>query len=135
MAVPHPRAAGTSGLAHPRRPLAGTRASRRWQDFREGQHRILVATDIAGRGIDVPGIEHVINFDIPENVDDYVHRAGRTARGAALGIVSTIATWQDIPMVRQIEEVLGEKIPRCTVAGHRAVGGDGADGGEEAQRV
>ena len=85
--------------------------------FREGQHRILVATDIAGRGIDVPGIEHVINFDIPESVDDYVHRAGRTARGKALGIVSTIATWQDVPMVRQIEETLGEKIPRCTVPG------------------
>lgn len=86
-------------------------------DFREGAHRILVATDIAGRGIDVPGIEHVINFDIPENVDDYVHRAGRTARGAALGIVSTVATWQDLPMVQQIEAVLGEKVPRCRVPG------------------
>ncbi|HEX2060350.1 MAG TPA: DEAD/DEAH box helicase [Thermoanaerobaculia bacterium] len=85
--------------------------------FRKGQHRILVATDIAGRGIDIPGIEHVINFDIPENVDDYVHRAGRTARGEAVGIVATIATWQDLPMVRKIEEVLGEKIPRCTVPG------------------
>jgi ATP-dependent RNA helicase RhlE len=85
--------------------------------FREGQHRILVATDIAGRGIDIPGIEQVINFDIPENVEDYVHRAGRTARGRALGIVSTIATWQELPMVRKIEEILGEKIPRCAVAG------------------
>jgi ATP-dependent RNA helicase RhlE len=88
--------------------------------FREGQHRILVATDIAGRGIDIPGIEHVINFDIPENVDDYVHRAGRTARGRAQGIVATIASWQDLPMVRKIEEVLGEKIPRCTVPGVEA---------------
>ncbi len=87
------------------------------QNFRQGSHRILVATDIAGRGIDIPGITHVINFDIPESVDDYIHRAGRTARGAALGIVSTIATWQDVPMVRQIEAVLGEKIPRCTVGG------------------
>jgi ATP-dependent RNA helicase RhlE len=87
------------------------------QEFRDGQHRILVATDIAGRGIDVPGITHVINFDIPENVEDYVHRGGRTARGAALGIESTIGTWQDVPMVRQIEAILGEKIPRCTVAG------------------
>jgi len=87
------------------------------ENFRAGSHRILVATDIAGRGIDVPGIEHVINFDIPEAVEDYVHRAGRTARGAALGIVSTIATWQDIPMVRKIEETLGEKVPRCTVPG------------------
>jgi ATP-dependent RNA helicase RhlE len=90
------------------------------QSFREGAHRILVATDIAGRGIDVPGISHVINFDIPENTDDYVHRAGRTARGSALGIVSTIATWQDIPMVRQIEVTLGEKIPRCSVPGVEA---------------
>jgi len=89
-------------------------------NFREGSHRILVATDIAGRGIDVPGIEHVINFDIPETVEDYVHRGGRTARGAALGIVSTIATWQDIPMVRKIEENLGEKLPRCTVGGIEA---------------
>ena len=59
----------------------------------------------------------MINFDIPENVDDYVHRAGRTARGSALGIVSTIATWQDGPIIRQIEETLGEKIPRCSVPG------------------
>ena len=85
--------------------------------FREGEHRILVATDIAGRGIDIPGIEQVINFDIPENVDDYIHRAGRTARGKALGIVSTIATWEDLAMVRKIEEALGEKVPRCVVAG------------------
>jgi len=90
------------------------------QTFREGQHRILVATDIAGRGIDIPGIEHIINFDIPENVDDYIHRAGRTARGKALGIVSTIATWQEVPMVRKIEETLGEKIPRCSVPGVEA---------------
>lgn len=88
--------------------------------FREGQHRILVATDIAGRGIDIPGIEHVINFDIPENVEDYVHRAGRTARGKAKGIVSTIATWQDLPMVKKLEETLNEKIPRCVVGGVEA---------------
>lgn len=87
------------------------------QTFREGQHRILVATDIAGRGIDIPGIEQVINFDIPESVDDYVHRAGRTARGRALGIVSTVATWQDLATVRKIEETLGEKLPRCTMPG------------------
>jgi ATP-dependent RNA helicase RhlE len=90
------------------------------QTFRAGQHRILVATDIAGRGIDIPGIEHIINFDIPENVEDYIHRAGRTARGEAVGIVSTIVTWQDLPMVRKIEETLGEKIPRCAVAGVEA---------------
>jgi ATP-dependent RNA helicase RhlE len=86
-------------------------------NFREGAHRILVATDIAGRGIDVPGIEHVINFDIPENVEDYIHRAGRTARVDREGIVSSIVTWQDLMLVRQIEAALGHAIPRCTVPG------------------
>jgi len=85
--------------------------------FRTGQHRIMVATDIAGRGIDVPGIQHVINFDIPETVEDYIHRSGRTARGSAIGTVSTIATWQDLQMVRNIETTIGEKIPRCSVGG------------------
>ncbi len=87
------------------------------QKFRTGQHRILVATDIAGRGIDIPGIQHVINFDVPETVEDYIHRSGRTARGSAIGTVSTIATWQDMQMIRNIEIEIGEKIPRCTVAG------------------
>jgi ATP-dependent RNA helicase RhlE len=85
--------------------------------FREGQHQILVATDVAARGIDVPGIQHVINFDIPDAVDDYVHRAGRTARGAAVGIVSTIATWLDKPMIAEIESAIGQPLPRCTVPG------------------
>ncbi|MBI2340126.1 MAG: DEAD/DEAH box helicase [Deltaproteobacteria bacterium] len=85
--------------------------------FREGEHRILVATDIASRGIDVPGIQHIINFDIPETVEDYIHRAGRTARMEALGLVSTIATWQDLPMVRDIEAELGQAIPRCVAVG------------------
>jgi len=89
-------------------------------NFREGSHRILVATDIAGRGIDVPGIEHIINFDIPENVEDYIHRAGRTARVDREGIVSTIATWQDLMMVRQIEATIGQPIPRCSVPGVEA---------------
>jgi ATP-dependent RNA helicase RhlE len=87
------------------------------EGFREGEHRILVATDIAARGIDVPGIQHVINFDIPETVDDYVHRGGRTARGRAVGIVSTIATWMDKPRVREIEQAIGQELPRCAVPG------------------
>jgi len=83
----------------------------------QGAHRILVATDIAARGIDVPGIQHIINFDMPDTVEDYIHRAGRTARGTARGIVSTIASWIDKPTIREIEEALGEEIPRCTVPG------------------
>jgi ATP-dependent RNA helicase RhlE len=87
------------------------------QGFREGEHRILVATDIAARGIDVPRVRHIINFEMPETVEDYIHRAGRTARGNANGIVSTIATWLDKPRVKDIEQTLGEEIPRCTVPG------------------
>ncbi len=85
--------------------------------FREGKVRILVATDVAARGIDVPLIQHVINYGLPEQVGDYVHRGGRTARGAAGGIVSTIGTWQDKLMVRDIELDLGITMPRCTVEG------------------
>jgi len=87
------------------------------QGFREGEHRILVATDIAARGIDVPHTSHIINFDMPENVEDYIHRAGRTARGAAVGLVSSIATWLDKPLIRDIEQTLGLELPRCTIPG------------------
>ncbi len=87
------------------------------EGFRAGEHRILVATDIASRGIDVQGIQHIVNFEMPQTVEEYIHRAGRTARGDALGLVSTIATWLDKPMVREIEKALGKEIPRCTVAG------------------
>jgi ATP-dependent RNA helicase RhlE len=87
------------------------------QGFREGEHRILVATDIASRGIDVPRVRHIINFDMPETVEDYIHRAGRTARGSANGIVSSIASWIDKPKIKDIEQTLGEDLPRCTVPG------------------
>jgi len=87
------------------------------QGLRSGDHRILVATDIAARGIDIPIIQHIVNFNIPETVDDYVHRAGRTARGDAGGIVSSIASWADKAMISQIEAALGEEIPRCEAPG------------------
>jgi len=87
------------------------------QGFREGEHRILVATDIAARGIDIPRVGHIINFDMPENVEDYIHRAGRTARGIATGIVSSIGSWMDKQLIKEIESTLGEEIPRCTLPG------------------
>ncbi len=65
----------------------------------------------------MPGIQHIINFDLPETVEDYIHRAGRTARGAALGLVSSIATWLEKPQILEIESTLSEKLPRCTVTG------------------
>lgn len=85
--------------------------------LRQGEHRILVATDIAARGIDIPIIEHIVNFNVPEQVEDYIHRAGRTARGSRGGIVSTIATWQDKPVIAKIEETLEQPLPRLTVPG------------------
>lgn len=87
------------------------------EGFRAGKHRILVATDIASRGIDVQGIEHIVNFDMPSRVEEYIHRAGRTARAGALGLVSTIATWRDLQMIKAIESELNQEVPRCTVAG------------------
>jgi ATP-dependent RNA helicase RhlE len=87
------------------------------EGFRRGDLRILVATDVAARGIDVPTIEHIINFDIPNTVEDYVHRAGRTARGSMGGVVSTIATWRDKAMIQSIETGLGQELPRCTAPG------------------
>lgn len=87
--------------------------------FRSGSRRILVATDIAGRGIDIPIIDHVVNFDPPDTVEDYVHRAGRTARGDKLGTVSTIATWQEFRLIQDVERTIGEEMERCTVPGIR----------------
>lgn len=87
------------------------------QGLRSGEHRILIATDIAARGIDIPVIEHIINFTLPEKVEDYIHRAGRTARGSADGLVSSIATWQDLPRIREIEKTIEKELPRCAVPG------------------
>ncbi len=87
------------------------------QGFREGHHRILIATDVAARGLDIPVIRHVVNFDLPDTVEDYVHRAGRTARGTATGLVSSIATWLNKEMIRDVERALGQPLPRCTTPG------------------
>ena len=87
------------------------------QGLRQGEHRILLATDIAARGIDIPVIEHIVNYGLPATVEDYIHRAGRTARGALGGTVSTIATWQDKEDIRRIEKALGKPLPRCVAEG------------------
>ncbi len=87
------------------------------QGLRQGEHRILLATDIAARGIDIPVIEHIVNYGMPDSVDDYIHRAGRTARGAMKGTVSTIATWQAKEDIRRIEKALGMPLPRCVAEG------------------
>lgn len=78
--------------------------------FRDGSIQILVATDIASRGIDVTSISHVINYDIPSTVEAYIHRIGRTGRAAKLGEAFTLITQEDASEVRGIEKVLGKKL-------------------------
>ncbi len=85
--------------------------------FRDGRYQVLVATDIAARGIDVSCISHVINFDMPDTTDAYTHRIGRTGRAATTGDAFTFITREDESMVRSIERVLGEKVERHTLEG------------------
>ncbi len=85
--------------------------------FRKGKYDILVATDIAARGIDVPDISHVINFDMPDTVDAYTHRIGRTGRALETGEAFTFSTPDDEPMVHSVERLLGKPIERRRLDG------------------
>jgi ATP-dependent RNA helicase RhlE len=88
------------------------------EQFRNGTIRVLVATDIAQRGLDIAGISHVINYDVPAQPEDYVHRIGRTGRAAATGDAFTFMAADEISMVRLIEHTLGQPIPRISVPGY-----------------
>jgi ATP-dependent RNA helicase RhlE len=83
--------------------------------FRNGKYRILVATDIAARGLDISRISHVINYDMPDTVDAYTHRIGRTGRAERTGDAFTFVTREDRAFVWAIENVLGEQIERRTL--------------------
>jgi ATP-dependent RNA helicase RhlE len=85
--------------------------------FRNGTFQILVATDVAARGIDVTQISHVINYDMPDTADAYTHRIGRTGRNTKTGDAFTFITSEDEAMVRSIERVLHARIERCTLSG------------------
>ena len=85
--------------------------------FRDGTFRILVATDIAARGIDVQQVSHVINYDIPNTSEAYIHRIGRTGRATRSGDAFTLVTAEDADMVRAIERVMGNPIERRRIAG------------------
>ena len=80
--------------------------------FKAGDIKILVASDVAARGLDVKDVSHVINFDVPWQPDDYIHRIGRTGRAGATGIAITLATREDSELVERIEKLTGHKIPR-----------------------
>ena len=92
--------------------------TRALEDFKSGKVRVLVATDIAQRGLDVSGISHVINYDVPQQPEDYVHRIGRTGRAASTGDAFTFMAPDEIAMVRSIERIIGEPIPRISVPGY-----------------
>lgn len=83
--------------------------------FREGKYRILIATDIAARGIDVTRISHVINYDMPDTVEAYTHRIGRTGRATKSGDAFSFVTSEERDLVDSIEYVLGKQIARCTL--------------------
>jgi len=87
------------------------------EGFRSGRYEVMVATDIAARGIDVAGVSHVINYDVPENPEDYVHRIGRTGRAQAVGDAFTLATPENASDVRAIERFIGREIPRLKLEG------------------
>jgi len=85
--------------------------------FRDGSHQILVATDIAARGIDVSQVSHVINYDMPNTTDAYIHRIGRTGRAARTGDAFTLVTAADRAMERALEKALGRPIERRNIEG------------------
>src|SRR5881397_426560 len=83
-----------------------------FERFKKDEINILVASDVAARGLDVKGVSHVINFDVPWQPDDYIHRIGRTGRAGATGIAISLATREDAELIDRIEKLTGHKIPR-----------------------
>ena len=91
------------------------------KSFAQGRHRVLVATDVAARGIDVSNIAHVVNYDMPREAEDFVHRIGRTGRNSARGVASTFAAPDEKPLLRRIEKMLSINMKRFRVrANHPA---------------
>src|SRR5579884_1233972 len=82
------------------------------EGFKSGKYEVMVATDIASRGLDIAGVSHVINYDVPEHPEDYVHRIGRTGRAQNVGDAFTLLSGQELPALQAIEHFIGQKIPR-----------------------
>ena len=89
----------------------------RIQAYRNGKRRVLVSTDLAARGLDVPDITHVINFDVPHRADTYIHRIGRTGRAQNVGIACTLVTFDQLKDLQRIEYRLGQTLPVETIPG------------------
>jgi ATP-dependent RNA helicase RhlE len=86
------------------------------EGFKSGKYEVTVATDIASRGLDIAGVSHVINYDVPEHPEDYVHRIGRTGRAQNVGDAFTLTTGEELPALQAIEHFIGQKIPRLKLA-------------------
>jgi superfamily II DNA/RNA helicase len=99
--------------------------------FKKDEINILVASDVAARGLDIKGVSHIFNFDVPWQPDDYVHRIGRTGRAGAKGVAITLATREDSEAIASIEKLIGSKIPKVGAAAEARPQDDSAD---EAQR-
>jgi len=82
------------------------------EGFKSGKYEVMVATDIASRGLDIAGVSHVINYDVPEHPEDYVHRIGRTGRAQNVGDAFTLTSGQELSALQAIERFIGQKIPR-----------------------
>ncbi|MEM7490821.1 MAG: C-terminal helicase domain-containing protein, partial [Pseudomonadota bacterium] len=106
--------------------------------FRDGSVRFLVASDVAARGLDIPNVSHVFNFDVPSHAEDYVHRIGRTGRAGKTGLAYTIAVPSDEKYLDAIERLVDAKIPRgenpWTPPGKRDTGAEEAVAEDEAPK-
>jgi len=91
--------------------------NRTLRDVRRGKVRLLVATDVAARGLDVSTISHVINFDLPKFAEDYVHRIGRTGRAGASGVAISFVSRSDAPALQRIQRLIGKTLPRYVIPG------------------
>jgi ATP-dependent RNA helicase RhlE len=107
-----------------------TQRVRALEAFRAGEVQVLVATDVAQRGIDVEGISHVINYDAPKDPEGYVHRVGRTARAGETGVAITFMSGGEIGDVAAVEHLLGYRIARVNVPGYSVFADENVEGGE-----
>jgi ATP-dependent RNA helicase RhlE len=97
--------------------LSQNQRIRSLSDFKAGRARVLVATDIAARGLDIDQLPHVINFDLPNVAEDYVHRIGRTGRAGTQGAAISLVCGEEIPFLQQIEKLVNKRLPRVRVDG------------------
>jgi ATP-dependent RNA helicase RhlE len=107
--------------------------SRALREFKNGQVRVLVATDIAARGLDIDQLPHVVNFEMPQVAEDYVHRVGRTGRAGNEGEAVSLVCAEEKPLLAAIERLLKRSLPRTVVAGFEGGSAATADGGRRPQ--